>query len=144
MAFTSTLTTLTTLVCLYMFYVNATTHKEIPQMGQSLGTSDTILSCGGNFELGFFSRDYSTKYYVGIWYKRVPNDKIVYVSPLYLLFTMLYSVPWVSLGNSCSLQLFFNISATRVWFGKLVVTARSVWGAHFALQLDSSHGLTAR
>jgi len=60
-----------------MFYVNATTHKEIPQMGQSLGTSDTILSCGGNFELGFFSRDYSTKYYVGIWYKRVPNDKIV-------------------------------------------------------------------
>ena len=59
-----------------MFYVNATTHKEIPQMGQSLGTSDTILSCGGNFELGFFSRDYSTKYYVGIWYKSVPNDKI--------------------------------------------------------------------
>lgn len=63
-----------------MFYVNATTHKEILQMGQSLGTSDTILSCGGNFELGFFSRDYSTKYYVGIWYKRVPNDKIVWVA----------------------------------------------------------------
>ena len=63
-----------------MFYVNATTHKEILQMGQSLGTSDTILSYCGNFELGFFSRGYSTKYYVGIWYKRVPNDKIVWVA----------------------------------------------------------------
>ena len=27
-----------------------------------------------------FSKDNSTKYYVGIWYKRVPNDKIVWVA----------------------------------------------------------------
>ncbi|KAL3028043.1 hypothetical protein AAZX31_03G091900 [Glycine max] len=27
---------------------------------------------------------------------------------------------------------------------KLVVTARSVWGAHFTVRLDSSLGLTAR
>ena len=80
MAFTSALTSLTTLVCLCMFCVNATTHKEILQTGQSLGTSDTLLSYGGNFELGFFSKDNSTKYYVGIWYKRVPNDKIVWVA----------------------------------------------------------------
>ncbi|TKY66606.1 G-type lectin S-receptor serine/threonine-protein kinase [Spatholobus suberectus] len=82
MVLTSTLTSLTTLLCLCMFCVNATTHNEILQMGQSLRISDTILSRGGNFELGFFStvRENSTKYYVGIRYKKVPNDKIVWVA----------------------------------------------------------------
>ncbi|KAK7405166.1 hypothetical protein VNO78_06365 [Psophocarpus tetragonolobus] len=86
MALTSTLTSLTTLLWLCMlFYENeATTSKEFLRMGQSLGSTDTIISRGGSFELGFFSRvrENSTKYYVGIWNKRVANDKnkIVWVA----------------------------------------------------------------
>ncbi|KAJ1379406.1 S-locus glycoprotein domain, partial [Sesbania bispinosa] len=51
-------------------------------MGQSLGISDTMVSASGNIELGFFNRtrENSTKYYVGIWFKNVPNDKIMWVA----------------------------------------------------------------
>jgi len=67
-----------------MFCVNAVTYKEILQTGQPLGTSDSVVSDSGKFELCFFTRvrDNSTKYYVGIRYKRVPNDKnkIVWVA----------------------------------------------------------------
>ncbi|XP_028761842.1 G-type lectin S-receptor-like serine/threonine-protein kinase At2g19130, partial [Neltuma alba] len=49
-------------------------------MGQSLGTSDTLVSASGNFELGFFTRGNSTKYYVGMWFKKVPKDSIVWVA----------------------------------------------------------------
>ncbi|KAK2408534.1 receptor serine/threonine-protein kinase SD1-7 [Trifolium repens] len=51
-------------------------------MGQSVRSSDTFLSNGGNYELGFFTRkrENSTKYYVGIWSKKVPHDKIVWVA----------------------------------------------------------------
>lgn len=72
------------LYCLNLFCVNAATYREFLRIGQSVGISDTIVSYGGNFELGFFSRirENSTKYYVGIWFKfkKVPNDKIVWVA----------------------------------------------------------------
>ncbi|RVW30073.1 G-type lectin S-receptor-like serine/threonine-protein kinase [Vitis vinifera] len=48
--------------------------------GQSLTTSQTIISAAGNFELGFFSPGKSTKYYVGIWYKKFSEQTIVWVA----------------------------------------------------------------
>ncbi|KAK2407736.1 receptor serine/threonine-protein kinase SD1-7 [Trifolium repens] len=65
-----------------LFCVNATTYRELLQIGQSIGISDTVVSNGGSYELGFFTRskDNSTKYYIGIWFKKVPNDKIVWVA----------------------------------------------------------------
>ncbi|XP_019077973.1 G-type lectin S-receptor-like serine/threonine-protein kinase At2g19130 [Vitis vinifera] len=48
--------------------------------GQSITTSQTIISAGGEFELGFFSPGNSTKYYVGIWYKKVSEPTIVWVA----------------------------------------------------------------
>ena len=48
--------------------------------GQSLTTSQTIVSAGGNFELGFFSPGKSAKYYVGIWYKKISEQTIVWVA----------------------------------------------------------------
>lgn len=77
MTLTFRLTSLTTLLFLCMFCVNATTYKEYLWMDQSLGTSDTILSRSGNFELGFFPavRENSTNYYIGIWNKKGGSDK---------------------------------------------------------------------
>ncbi|KAK2355151.1 G-type lectin S-receptor serine/threonine-protein kinase [Trifolium repens] len=51
-------------------------------MGQKIRYPDTLVSKGGNYELGFFTtyRDNSTKYYVGIRFKKVPNDKVVWVA----------------------------------------------------------------
>jgi len=74
---------LSLIYCLNMLCLNATSYREFLVMGQSVRISDTLVSYGGNYELGFFtrSRENSTKYYyVGIWFKKVANDKIVWVA----------------------------------------------------------------
>ncbi|CAI8593210.1 unnamed protein product [Vicia faba] len=84
MAMASTLYFFAILLFYYLnlFSVNANSYREFLQMGQSVRTSDTVVSYGGNYKLGFFTRDRdnSTKYYVGIWFKKVPNDKVVWVA----------------------------------------------------------------
>ncbi|KAL5081566.1 hypothetical protein RYX36_009987 [Vicia faba] len=84
MAMASTLYFFAILLFYYLnlFSVNANSYREFLQMGQSVRTSDTVVSYGGNYILGFFTRDRdnSTKYYVGIWFKKVPNDKVVWVA----------------------------------------------------------------
>jgi hypothetical protein len=42
--------------------------------------AETIVSPNGNFELGFFSPQNSTKYFVGIWYKKVSELNVVWVA----------------------------------------------------------------
>jgi len=80
----STLASLTSFLCLCTFCVNAVIHREVLPIGQSMGTPDSVVSYSEKFELCFFTRirDNSTKYYVGIRYKRIPNDKnkIVWVA----------------------------------------------------------------
>ncbi|XP_024005536.1 G-type lectin S-receptor-like serine/threonine-protein kinase At4g27290 isoform X2 [Eutrema salsugineum] len=54
---------------------------------QTLKDGDTIVSTGGSFELGFFSPGGSRNRYLGIWYKQVSLQTVVWVanrdSPLY-------------------------------------------------------------
>ncbi|OWM81215.1 hypothetical protein CDL15_Pgr007246 [Punica granatum] len=55
---------------------------------QSIRDGETIVSSGGNFELGFFSpASNSPKRYLGIWYKEISNGTVVWVanrdSPLF-------------------------------------------------------------
>ncbi|KAK2978973.1 hypothetical protein RJ640_017537, partial [Escallonia rubra] len=52
--------------------------NRIP-LGHSLSTSQTIISEGGKFELGFFNRS-SVQFYIGIWYKNIPVQTIVWVA----------------------------------------------------------------
>jgi len=68
--------------CLNLLCVYATSYREVLVVGQLVRNSDTLVSKGGNYELGFFTRkiENSTKYYVGIWSKKVANDKIVWVA----------------------------------------------------------------
>lgn len=71
------------LVLLLMFsshilkYSNAVVDTISP--GQQLNISQTIVSAGQMFELGFFPTD-STNYYVGIWYKNVPKKTVVWIA----------------------------------------------------------------
>jgi len=48
--------------------------------GQSLSVSDTLLSQGSMFELGFFSPGSSLKNYLGIWYKNFDEKNPVWVA----------------------------------------------------------------
>ncbi|AEE85321.1 unnamed protein product [Arabidopsis thaliana] len=54
---------------------------------QTLKDGDTIVSQGGSFEVGFFSPGGSRNRYLGIWYKKISLQTVVWVanrdSPLY-------------------------------------------------------------
>ncbi|KAL1823103.1 hypothetical protein ACET3Z_009881 [Daucus carota] len=47
---------------------------------QAISGNQTIVSSGGNFELGFFQAGNSSKYYVGIWFKKVSDKTVVWVA----------------------------------------------------------------
>ncbi|XP_019152573.1 PREDICTED: G-type lectin S-receptor-like serine/threonine-protein kinase At4g27290 isoform X2 [Ipomoea nil] len=47
---------------------------------QFLKDGDTIISKGGKFEMGFFSPTNSPNRYVGIWYKQIPVQTVVWVA----------------------------------------------------------------
>ncbi|XP_027355241.1 uncharacterized protein LOC113865077 [Abrus precatorius] len=49
-------------------------------MFQSMSDGQTLVSKGGKFELGLFSPNNSTKRYLGIWYKNIPIQTVVWVA----------------------------------------------------------------
>ncbi|PON80516.1 S-receptor-like serine/threonine-protein kinase [Parasponia andersonii] len=49
-------------------------------VNQSLSGDQTIVSAGGVFELGFFDPGNSSNYYIGMWYKQVTIQTIVWVA----------------------------------------------------------------
>ncbi|KAL3729980.1 hypothetical protein ACJRO7_027044 [Eucalyptus globulus] len=48
--------------------------------GENITDGQTIVSAGGKFELGFFSPGSSKNRYVGIWYKKIPDRRVVWVA----------------------------------------------------------------
>ncbi|XP_010942011.1 G-type lectin S-receptor-like serine/threonine-protein kinase At2g19130 [Elaeis guineensis] len=47
---------------------------------QALSGNQTIVSKEGNFELGFFTPGNSRNYYIGIWYKTIPVQTVIWVA----------------------------------------------------------------
>ncbi|XP_038981803.1 G-type lectin S-receptor-like serine/threonine-protein kinase At2g19130 [Phoenix dactylifera] len=49
-------------------------------LGQSVSGNQTIVSKEGHFELGFFTPGNSRNYYIGIWYKTIPVQTVIWVA----------------------------------------------------------------
>ncbi|XP_059291439.1 G-type lectin S-receptor-like serine/threonine-protein kinase At4g27290 isoform X2 [Lycium ferocissimum] len=47
---------------------------------ESVSSGQTIISSGGNFELGFFRPGTFFKYYIGIWYKKLYPQTVVWIA----------------------------------------------------------------
>ncbi|XP_077245928.1 uncharacterized protein LOC143885616 [Tasmannia lanceolata] len=60
--------------------INLTIAADSISPGQSLSGSQTITSQGGHFELGFFTPGTSRNYYIGIWYKKISEQTVVWVA----------------------------------------------------------------
>ena len=60
------------------FLITSSTPETITP-SQSIIDGETVVSAGGNFELGFFSPGRSKSHYVGIWYV-VSNGTVVWVA----------------------------------------------------------------
>ncbi|KAI3832056.1 hypothetical protein MKX03_016253 [Papaver bracteatum] len=71
-------------VLLFVFVLGSKPHNSIAAdtlfLGESLSGNHTIISSDGNFELGFFKPGESNNYYVGIWYKKVSVQTVVWVA----------------------------------------------------------------
>ncbi|XP_030930723.1 receptor-like serine/threonine-protein kinase SD1-8 [Quercus lobata] len=83
----SRISPLTAFLLLFFFLgfqsTNTTTNVTVTntiQPGQSLTTSDTIVSPDGNFQLCFYSPKNSTEYYLVIRYKKVSEQNVVWVA----------------------------------------------------------------
>nr|POF21709.1 g-type lectin s-receptor-like serine/threonine-protein kinase [Quercus suber] len=86
---------------------------------KSLSGDHTIISNGGNFELGFFTTD-NSNYYMGMWYKKVSLRTIVWVAnrgtPIYYPSS---SVLRISDGN----LVLFDESQIPIWSTNLSPTS---------------------
>ncbi|KAA8519923.1 hypothetical protein F0562_014167 [Nyssa sinensis] len=58
----------------------ATTAFDTITGTQTITGNQTIVSAGDVFELGFFTRGSSKKWYLGIWYRNIPTDTVVWVA----------------------------------------------------------------
>ncbi|KAK2385791.1 G-type lectin S-receptor serine/threonine-protein kinase [Trifolium repens] len=66
---------------LFFFFSQLSTAIDTITQYQSLiDDGHTLVSNDGTFELGFFRPGSSTNRYVGIWYKNIPNRRIVWVA----------------------------------------------------------------
>ncbi|KAL3820640.1 hypothetical protein ACJIZ3_006545 [Penstemon smallii] len=57
-----------------------TTSKNLITPTQFLTGNQTLISAGEEFELGFFTPGISNNYYIGIWYKKIESQTVVWVA----------------------------------------------------------------
>ncbi|KAF8409410.1 hypothetical protein HHK36_005486 [Tetracentron sinense] len=69
---------LVSLLIFSFFHLDEATDTIKP--GQSISHSETIISAGGKFELGFFSPGKSRNYFLGIWYKKIIGQTVAWVA----------------------------------------------------------------
>ena len=68
-------------VFLFLFLkTNISLGADTISANQSLSGDQTIMSAGGVFVLGFFHPGKSSNYYIGIWYKQVTEQTVVWVA----------------------------------------------------------------
>ncbi|KAL5865038.1 hypothetical protein ACOSQ3_002552 [Xanthoceras sorbifolium] len=89
---------------------------------QSLSGDLTIVSAGGVFVLGFFKPGNSSNYYIGMWYKKLPEDNVVWVANRDKPISDKYSSELrISDGN----LVLFDESKTPIWSTNVSSTTSS-------------------
>ncbi|RDX60514.1 G-type lectin S-receptor-like serine/threonine-protein kinase, partial [Mucuna pruriens] len=66
--------------CILVLSLKISVANESINIVQSMSDGKTLVSKGGEFELGFFSPGSSQKRYLGIWYKNIPTKTVVWVA----------------------------------------------------------------
>ncbi|XP_058096291.1 G-type lectin S-receptor-like serine/threonine-protein kinase At2g19130 [Magnolia sinica] len=64
----------------FTFKIHFSMAADTISLTQPLSGNFTITSKGGKFELGFFTPGHSKKYYIGIWFKKVSQQTVVWVA----------------------------------------------------------------
>ena len=76
-----TLSFISILICLlFLFFRVSFAAVDSITPSQSISDGSTLVSKEGSFELGFFSPGSSKNRYLGIWYKNIPVQTVVWVA----------------------------------------------------------------
>ncbi|XP_021749907.1 G-type lectin S-receptor-like serine/threonine-protein kinase At4g27290 [Chenopodium quinoa] len=68
------------LLSLLVFVVTNSVARDTLTTTQSIRDGETLVSSGGTFELGFFTPGSTERKYIGIWFKNVPDQTVVWVA----------------------------------------------------------------
>ncbi|XP_009350265.1 G-type lectin S-receptor-like serine/threonine-protein kinase B120 [Pyrus x bretschneideri] len=68
------------LLCVFMFLLSVCTSLDNLVPEKSLDGDQTLISSSGTFALGFFSTEKSKKFFLGIWYNKIPKNPKVWVA----------------------------------------------------------------
>ncbi|XP_065879531.1 uncharacterized protein [Euphorbia lathyris] len=103
------------LICFFvLFFFKLSNAVDTLKVNQTLtDNGKTLVSTGGSFELGFFSPWNSSSRYVGIWFKNVPQQTVVWVAnrnnPLS------DSTGFLTISTTGTILLLGNQSSTPIW-----------------------------
>uniref|UniRef100_A0A2N9FCD8 Bulb-type lectin domain-containing protein n=1 Tax=Fagus sylvatica TaxID=28930 RepID=A0A2N9FCD8_FAGSY len=99
--------------CSLVFLSDLSNAADIITQSQSLRDDMTLVSKDGSFELGFFNPGTSKNRYLGIWFKNIPVQTVVWVANR--LKPINDSSGMLMLNNSGSLVLLIHNSTTVAW-----------------------------
>lgn len=88
--------------------------SSILQSNSKLSDSMTLVSKGGSFVLGFFTPGNSQKHYLGIWYKNIPIQTVVWVANRINPINDSSSAATLTLNSKGSLVL--SLNDTVIWY----------------------------
>lgn len=64
----------------FLFALTTAADTDTISPNQTLSGNQTIVSANGTFQLGFFTPGNSSKHYIGIWYKKVSQQIVLWVA----------------------------------------------------------------
>ncbi|KAI5411134.1 G-type lectin S-receptor-like serine/threonine-protein kinase SD1-1 [Lathyrus oleraceus] len=127
-------------IVFFLFFSQLSTAIDTITQFQSLDYGNTLVSKDGTFELGFFRPGSSINHYVGIWFKNIPNRRIVWVAnrdnPIKdnnSNSTMLI------INKEGNLVLLANNNQTLVWSTNITTQSLSTTSSHVAQLLDNGN-----
>jgi len=125
---------------LLLFFFQLSTSIDTITQFQSLNDGNTLVSNDGTFELGFFTPGSSTNRYVGIWYKNIPNRRIVWVAnrddPIK---DNTSNSTMLIISNKGNLEILTNNNQTLVWSTNITTQSLSTTSSHVAQLLDNGN-----
>ncbi|XP_051114464.1 G-type lectin S-receptor-like serine/threonine-protein kinase At2g19130 [Andrographis paniculata] len=121
-------------VCFYTNTIFSLANDTI-SANQTLSGNQTIVSSGGNFELGFFTPSKSSKYYIGIWYKKIPEKTVIWVANRE---TPISDSPNAQIKISGRNLVLLNESKVEIWSTALNSTGPQI-NTVFAALLDDGN-----
>ncbi|XP_028053032.1 G-type lectin S-receptor-like serine/threonine-protein kinase At1g11330 [Camellia sinensis] len=87
---------------------------------KSISVSETLTSASQIFELGFFNSNSTAKKYVGIWYKKIPIRKVVWVANRENPLSVTDSGSSLTIGDDGNLRL-LDGNQNTVWTTNITV-----------------------